>query len=303
MGIVQAALQKPLGIKIPKTPIQAPGSTSAIATVCAPDGCDATLKVIPGSVHITRLEPDQSGKSKLQVNARVEIESKGLLYVAADNDESKDCQVDIHFVDHFPDVCRGAGSSWAKVKNPYDGSKGAQSAWQQTISQCNAFCTSNSAAQGRGIGASVFISVDPTLGYPEVSVDSIDLSFSSVPSCPAAADLRVYHPKRTNYTCVDNGTQHPECEVFEQSILFGAPLTCLGLLFAYDAAVDILMNALRVGALVAINQQLKQAMSVKCSKDTECQAGALCGTTVVAEGYPAGCSDTQCLLPPIVDKV
>jgi hypothetical protein len=208
----------------------------------------------------------------------------------------------VRFLDHFDDVCRGAGLSWAKASNPYDSSTDAATRWAQTKTACNNYCNAPG-QEGRGIGAAITIGIDNALGYPTVQVEGIDLTFASVPYCPAGNDLRIYHPKRTGYTCVDTGTKHPGCEVFDQSILYGAPLTCLGLQFFYDAAVSILMDALKVGARIAINQQLTQALSVKCSKDSDCQAGAICSTVKISDGFPAGCADTSCMMPPVSDQV
>lgn len=302
MLLVEAALQKPLVLKIPKTPVPA---QNPYVTICdSANGCDATLKVIPGTIEIARAAPDSSGKSQLTVNARVEIEAKNLLYMAADKGQvTKDCQIDVRFVDHWADVCRAPGQSWAKPSNPYDSSTDAATRWNTMKGVCNAYCNSPSGNAGRGVGATVTIGVDSSLGYPTVNVEGIDLSFASVPNCPAANDLRIYHPKRTAYTCADNNTKHPECEVFDQSILYDAPLTCLGVQFIYDTAVAMLMDALRVGAKIAINQELTKALSVKCAADKDCQAGATCSTIKVADGFPAGCSGSACMLQPVTDKV
>ncbi len=301
--IVEAALQKPLAAKIPKTPIKNPDTGFVYATVCdKPDGCDATLKVIPGSLEIARTAPGANGKSQLTVNARIEIEAKNILYMPADPGyPARDCQIDLRYMDHFADVCRAPGVSWAKANNPYNSAPAANAGWQSMKNACNTYCSNTTPGVGRGVGAAISIGVDTTLGFPEVSVDGIQIAFEANGLCPAAGDVRVHHPKR-DYTCVD-GSKHPECEVFERSIFVNVPASCIFAQYAFDAAASSLQPAITVGAIVAINQELKKALSVPCTQDSDCQNGATCGNIAIASGFPENCVGTACLLQPAMGQV
>ncbi len=301
MLVVEAALAKPLALKIPKTPIKNPATGNVIVTLCdKPEGCDASMKVIPGTLQLRRLAPDGTGKSKIAVDARVEIEAKELLIIPGDPGyPERDCQIDLRFIDHRKDVCRGDNLSWAKESNTYNAS---DAEWSKTIEECNAFCApENAQGDGRALAASMLFGVDESLGFPEATLEDVSVSMGSSTRCPAMNDLRIFHPNRP-FTCAD-GTSDEACQVFEQSILSQVPLTCLSLTFAYNAAVAILLDTLRAASKIIINQQLRQLMAVKCTADAQCQAGATCATIVVSSGFPEGCEADKCLLPAVVDSV
>ncbi len=290
MGLVESALGKKITFTMPPEVI---GSTF---TLCPGGGCTANIDVEPGSLKITRSAPDDSGKSKIQIDAAVSIEVDNIYADGSDNDS---CRIDFRYVNHYADACQANGNSFGGAIGTY----------------CQSFCNANSPGNGRNVTFAVSVGVDPVLGYPTVHVDQATIPLQASNNCSAIEDIRAVQPNHVPPTC--NGLPPTDlssnagaccdagdtvCDAYYESVLNNSSGLCVLSELGSDLAAAF-QPFIETAATFAINQQLSAKLTQPCETDADCEQGLTCGMVQTAGGFPDGCVDAGCLLPPIVASV
>jgi len=278
MNVVTAALCHPLTINIPRYDLGSIDSALSGIVLCDnnddqghPVGCNATINIIPGSLHIARAAPNGQNQSLLTVNARVEIIAQNIFHEKANNTPTDDCQVDVAFKNHYSDVCQSGVSLTNDV-------------------YCQDFCNAQThiadgTTPGHPVSFSLAIGVDPVFGYPQISMQAIDLALSGAPECFSSDDVLVYQP------------HHPP-PLYSQTQLNGAPLFCGAVQVLYGAITQALTPLLKSAALHAVNSEIATITASHCATNSDCDAGLQCSNVKLADGYLC-MSSGQCVLPEV----